>query len=110
MTKPVPADETPEQRGERNVNAYHAKARAIALRLAEKTRTVRDREGNQLETEDDVAAQGKAADIFLAIAKQKADNAGLAKRHAQKVEAHVSGPNTTDAWLAKKAAEDNDDG
>lgn len=99
MTKPVPPDETPEQRGERNVNAYHAKAKAIALRLAEKRRTIRDKDGNQLETEEDVAAQGKAADIFLAIAKQKADNAGLAKRHATKIDANVNVPSVDD-WMA----------
>lgn len=100
MTKPVPAGETPEQRGERNVNAYHAKAKAIAARLAEKTRNVRNKDGDLVDTEDDVAAQGKAADIYLAIAKQKADNAGLAKRHATKVEAQHSGIPSVEEWVS----------
>lgn len=49
------------------------------------------------------------AAALVAIARLKSTNAGLDKRHASKVEAHIGGPRTTDEWLAKKAAEDTSD-
>ncbi len=106
MTRPVPADETPEQRHEREVRRDLKKVKGIAKMLL--GQKVVDEETGAVEP--DTHAIGKAGDLILAVAKTKMTLHGLDKRHAQKVEAHVSGPNTTDAWLAKKAAEDNDDG
>ncbi len=56
-----------------------------------------------------LARPKEAGDLLLGVAKQKADIAGLAKRHSTKLEAHVGGPRTTDEWLSKRMAEDNED-
>lgn len=80
-----------ERRAQREVNALHKRVEAFAELAAEG---------------DDPKAAG---DLLLAVAKQKSDNAGLAKRTATKLEATVNGPRTTDAWLAAKQAESDDD-
>lgn len=51
-----------------------------------------------------------AARSYLAIATLVSRNAGLDKRHATKIDAHLTGPRNTDDWLANKLAEGNDDG
>ena len=46
---------------------------------------------------------------MVAIAKLRSTNAGLDKRHATKIDGHFGGPNNTDEWIRRKAAEDTDD-
>lgn len=66
---------------QRQVSALHAEAKRLARRMAE---------GGELKP---------AADTLLAIARQKADNAGLARRHASKVEASVKAVASVEEWV-----------
>lgn len=84
----APEPEDPSAAAQREVDRLHRKIEQLAA----------------------TADPDKGGHLLLGIAKQKADNAGLAKRHATKIDAHIGGPKTTEAWLAQKAAEDNDDG
>lgn len=76
---------------QREVSRLHTEARKLAKQMAE------------------VGDLKPAADVLLSVAKQKADNAGLAKRTASKAEVVVGGPRTTDKWVEQKQAEDGDD-
>lgn len=79
------ADADPEKerqdKAQRQVSALHSEAKRLARLMAD---------GGELKP---------AADTLLAIARQKADNAGLAKRHAAKVEARVSKSEGIEEWL-----------
>ena len=77
---PDPAKDC-QDKVQRQVSALHSEAKRLARRMAE---------GGELKP---------AADTLLAIARQKADNAGLAKRHAAKVEAKVSPTGSVDDWV-----------
>ena len=81
VTKPVPANETPEQRAERRVRSIHREVKGIAKMLL--GQKLVDEESGAVEP--DSHAIGKAGDLLLSVAKQTSDNAGLARRHAQKV-------------------------
>lgn len=71
----------------------------------EVTRLLKLAEGLAIKAEKPEAG----AVALLGIAKLRSTNAGLDKRHASKIEAHVGGPKTTSEWMAAKAAEDEDD-
>lgn len=96
MTKPVPADETPEQRHEREVRRDLKKVKGIAKMLL--GQKVVDEETGAVEP--DTHAIGKAGDLILAVAKTKMTLHGLDKRHAQKVEAKVEAVQSVDDWVA----------
>jgi len=81
VSAPVDPAKDSQDKAQRQVSALHSEAKRLARRMAE---------GGELKP---------AADTLLAIARQKADNAGLAKRHAAKVEAHVSKAEGIDEWL-----------
>ena len=59
----------------KKVEALHRKVEALADEMASR---------------EDPQAIGKAGDLYLSVARQVSDNAGLAKRHAAKVDACVS--------------------
>lgn len=70
-----------QDKAQRQVSALHSEAKRLARRMAD---------GGELKP---------AADTLLAIARQKADNAGLAKRHAAKVEASVKAVASVEEWV-----------
>ena len=75
-----------EDAAEREVKALHQKVKALADAMAVYPETM-----------------GKAGDLFLAVAKQTADNAGLAKRYAVRVEAKVATAASVDDWVNEGA-------
>lgn len=77
---PDPAKDS-QDKAQRQVSALHSEAKRLARLMAD---------GGELKP---------AADTLLTIARQKADNAGLAKRHAAKVEARVSKSEGIEEWL-----------
>lgn len=106
--KPAPTPRTPEDAAkrreadaDREVRRLHREVENIAKLLLGANRL----SGEGVDLGPDAAARGKAGDLLLAVAKQKADVAGLSARHTRKVEAKVTPSSDVDSWfegLAKK--------
>lgn len=96
MTKPIPADETPEQRREREVRHDLKKVKGIAKMLL--GQKVVDEDTGMVEP--DTQAIGKAGDLLLSAAKTKIVLYGLDKRHTQKIDAKHTGIPSVDDWVA----------
>ena len=88
MSAPADPAKRRQDAAQREVSKLHAEARKLAKRI--------DDEGG-------VEMAKQAADILLAVAKQKADNAGLAKRYADRVDARVATAASVDDWVNEGA-------
>lgn len=99
MTKPrakVDPNKRREDAAQREVSKLHTEIRGIAKMLL--GQKIVDEETGAVEP--DTQAIGKAGDLLLRVAGQKAENAGLTKRHTAKVEATVTPGQTPDDWMA----------